>query len=242
MEKIVEVKNLKKAFNGFMAVDDVSFEIGRGEILGLLGPNGAGKTTIIHMLLGLTTPTSGEIRMFGMELGGNRREILSDINFSSSYVSMPLSLTVKENLRVFAILYNVRDREDKIDELLRAFEIHDIRDKLVRKLSSGQVTRLCLVKALLNDPKLLFLDEPTASLDPDIADKTRKLLKRFRDERGLTILYTSHNMKEMEEMSDRIVFLDKGKVMASGRPLDVLRVFEKKSLEEVFIKVARGEG
>lgn len=242
MEKIVEVKNLKKAFNSFMAVDDVSFEIGKGEILGLLGPNGAGKTTIIHILLGLTIPTSGEIRIFDMELAVKRREILNYINFSSSYVSMPMSLTVKENLRIFAMLYGIKNSAGKIEELLHAFEIYDLRDKLVRKLSSGQVTRVCLAKALLNDPKLLLLDEPTASLDPDMADKTRKLLKRFRDERGLTILYTSHNMREMEEMSDRIVFLDKGKVIATGRPEDVVKGFEKKNLEEVFIKVARGEG
>lgn len=242
MEKIVDVKNLKKAFNSFMAVDDVSFEIGKGEILGLLGPNGAGKTTIIHILLGLTIPTSGEIRIFDMELAVKRREILNYINFSSSYVSMPMSLTVKENLRIFAMLYGIKDSAGKIEELLHAFEIYDLRDKLVRKLSSGQVTRVCLAKALLNDPKLLLLDEPTASLDPDMADKTRSLLKRFRDERGLTILYTSHNMREMEEMSDRIVFLDKGKVIATGRPEDVVKGFERKNLEEVFIKVARGEG
>lgn len=242
MEKIVEVKNLKKAFNSFTAVDDVSFEISKGEILGLLGPNGAGKTTIIHMLLGLTVPTAGHISIFGMDLGKNRKEILNDINFSSSYVSMPLSLTVKENLRIFAMLYGIKNREEKIDGLIRAFEIYDIGDKLVRKLSSGQITRLCLAKALLNDPKLLLLDEPTASLDPDIADKTRTLLKRFREEKGLTILYTSHNMKEMEEMSDRIVFLNKGKIIAAGRPEDVVKEFEKESLEEVFIKVARGEG
>lgn len=242
MEKIVEVKSLKKAFNGFMAVDDVSFEIRKGEILGLLGPNGAGKTTIIHILLGLTMPTSGEIRIFDMELSKKRREILNYLNFSSSYVSMPLSLTVRENLRIFAMLYGIKNSKEKIDELLNEFEISDLGDKLVRKLSSGQVTRVCLAKALLNEPKLLLLDEPTASLDPDISDKTRKLLKRFRDERGLTILYTSHNMKEMEDMSDRIVFLDKGKVIAAGTPDDVIKEFKKENLEEVFIEVARGEG
>lgn len=242
MGRIVEVKNLKKAFNGFMAVDDVSFEIGKGEILGLLGPNGAGKTTIIHILLGLTIPTAGEIRIFDLELGKKRREILNYLNFSSSYVSMPLSLTVRENLRIFAMLYGIKNSKEKIDELLKDFEISDLGDKLVRKLSSGQVTRVCLAKALLNEPKLLLLDEPTASLDPDISDKTRRLLKRFRDERGLTILYTSHNMKEMEEMSDRIVFLDRGKVIATGTPDDVVKKFKKENLEEVFIGVARGAG
>lgn len=242
METIVSVKNLKKAFNSFMAVDDVSFEIGKGEILGLLGPNGAGKTTIIHILLGLTIPTSGEIMIFDMDLSKKRREILNYLNFSSSYVSMPLSLTVRENLRIFAMLYGIKNSKDKIDELLKDFEITDLGDKLVRKLSSGQVTRVCLAKALLNEPKLLLLDEPTASLDPDISDKTRRLLKKFRDERGLTILYTSHNMKEMEEMSDRILFLDKGKVIAAGTPEDVVKEFKKENLEEVFIRVARGEG
>lgn len=240
MEKIVEVKNLRKSFNGFAAVSDVSFEIGKGEILGLLGPNGAGKTTIIHILLGLTTPTSGEIRIFDMDLFKKRREILDFVNFSSSYISMPLSLTVKENLMIFAMLYGINNSKERIDELLDDFEIAELGDKLVRKLSSGQVTRVCLAKALLNNPKLLLLDEPTASLDPDIADKTRRLLKRFRDERGLTILYTSHNMQEMEYMSDRLVFLDKGKVIATGTPKDVVRGFEKNSLEEVFIEVARG--
>lgn len=242
MERIVEVKNLRKSFNGFMAVSDVSFEIGKGEILGLLGPNGAGKTTIIHILLGLTTPTSGDIKVFDMDLSKKRREILNFVNFSSSYISMPLSLTVKENLRIFAMLYGIKNSKERIDELLNDFEIIELGDKLVRKLSSGQVTRVCLAKALLNSPKLLLLDEPTASLDPDIADKTRRLLKRFRDERGLTVLYTSHNMPEMEYMSDRLVFLDKGKVLATGAPKDVIKGFDKKTLEEVFIGVARGEG
>lgn len=242
MERIVEVKNLRKSFNGFMAVSDVSFEIGKGEILGLLGPNGAGKTTIIHILLGLTTPTSGDIKVFDMDLSKKRREILNFVNFSSSYISMPLSLTVKENLRIFAMLYGIKNSKERIDELLNDFEITELGDKLVRKLSSGQVTRVCLAKALLNSPKLLLLDEPTASLDPDIADKTRRLLKRFRDERGLTVLYTSHNMPEMEYMSDRLVFLDKGKVLATGAPKDVIKGFDKKTLEEVFIGVARGEG
>lgn len=242
MERIVEVKNLRKSFNGFMAVSDVSFEIGKGEILGLLGPNGAGKTTIIHILLGLTTPTSGDIKVFDMDLSKKRREILNFVNFSSSYISMPLSLTVKENLRIFAMLYGIKSSKERIDELLNDFEITELGDKLVRKLSSGQVTRVCLAKALLNSPKLLLLDEPTSSLDPDIADKTRRLLKRFRDERGLTVLYTSHNMPEMEYMSDRLVFLDKGKVLATGAPKDVIKGFDKKTLEEVFIGVARGEG
>ncbi|TET73344.1 MAG: ABC transporter ATP-binding protein [Candidatus Aminicenantes bacterium] len=240
-EPVVEVNGLTKVFKSFKAVDNVSFDIYPGEILGLLGPNGAGKTTIIHMLLGLTTPASGDINVFGLDLKKNREKIIQDVNFSSSYVSMPNSLTVKENLKVFARLYKVKKKEKRISELLKIFEIEAIEDKLVRHISSGHQTRLNLAKALINNPKILFLDEPTASLDPDIADKTRSLLKSIKKNRNLSILYTSHNMKEMEEMSDRIIFLHKGRIIAEGRPEEIIRDFRRKNLEEVFLKVAREE-
>jgi len=240
-EAVVEVNGLTKVFKSLKAVDQVSFNIYQGEILGLLGPNGAGKTTIIHMLLGLTTPSSGKIKIFGLELEKNRKKIIQDVNFSSSYVSMPHSLTVKESLRVFARLYGVKEREKRIAGLLKSFEIEGIKDRIVRHISSGHQTRLNLAKALINDPKVLFLDEPTASLDPDIADKTRSLLKSIKKERNISILYTSHNMKEMEEMSDRIVFLHRGRIIAEGKPEEVIRSFKRKNLEEVFLKVARGE-
>jgi len=240
-EPVVEVKELTKVFKSFRAVDNVSFEIYPREILGLLGPNGAGKTTIIHMLLGLTTPTKGDINVFGLDLKRHRKKIIQDVNFSSSYVSMPNSLKVKESLKVFARLYGVRNREKRISELLRIFEIEDIKDKIVRNISSGHQTRLNLAKALINDPKILFLDEPTASLDPDIADKTRSLLKMIKKERSISILYTSHNMKEMEEMSDRLIFLHKGKIISEGTPEEVISSFKRKNLEEVFLRVAREE-
>jgi ABC-2 type transport system ATP-binding protein len=240
-EPVVEVNGLTKVFKSFKAVDNVSFDIYPGEILGLLGPNGAGKTTIIHMLLGLTTPASGDINVFGLDLKKNREKIIQDVNFSSSYASMPNSLTVKENLKVFARLYKVKKKEERISELLKIFEIEAIEDKLVRHISSGHQTRLNLAKALINNPKILFLDEPTASLDPDIADKTRSLLKSIKKNRNLSILYTSHNMKEMEEMSDRIIFLHKGRIIAEGRPEEIIRDFRRKNLEEVFLKVAREE-
>jgi len=240
-EPVVEIRGLTKVFKSLRAVDGVSFEIYPGEILGLLGPNGAGKTTIIHMLLGLTTPTSGEIRIFGCDPGKNRERCAQDFNFSSTYVSMPNSLTVKECLKVFARLYKVRKKAVRISEVLKAFEIHDIQNSLIRHLSTGQQTRLNLAKALINNPRILFLDEPTASLDPDIADKTRRLLKTIKKEKNISILYTSHNMKEMEEMSDRIIFLHKGKIIAAGKPDDVIKNFKGKDLEEVFLKVARGE-
>ena len=237
---VVEISHLSKSFNGLLAVNDVSFSIEEGEILGLLGPNGAGKTTLIQMLLGLITPTSGDIKILGLDLNKNREEILSQVNFSSTYVSMPTSLTVYENLKVFARLYGVQEMESRIDHLLDIFEIKRLKQSLTRHLSSGQLTRLSLIKALLNEPKILFLDEPTASLDPDIADKTRTLLRSIRDKSRLTLLYTSHNMKEMEEISDRIIFLNHGKILATGTPSEILRLFEEKNLEDVFLKVARG--
>ncbi|HEY5594010.1 MAG TPA: ABC transporter ATP-binding protein, partial [Nitrospiria bacterium] len=231
---VVEVRKLTKRFERVTAVNEISFEIYQGEILGMLGPNGAGKTTTIQMLLGVTTPTSGQIRILGLDLNRRREEILGQVNFSSSYVSLPQSLTVWENLRVFAQLYHVRNYREKILHLLSVFEISHLQDTVTRKLSTGQLTRVSLAKALLNDPKILFLDEPTASLDPDIADKTRSMLKSIRVQSGLTILYTSHNMREMEEMSDRIVFLNKGRIISTGTPDEIMKRFQGEDLEEVF--------
>ncbi|MBI5826265.1 MAG: ABC transporter ATP-binding protein [Deltaproteobacteria bacterium] len=239
LKKIVEVTGLTKDFNGARAVDGISFEMFEGEMLGLIGPNGAGKSTTLQMLLDLTTPTAGEIRIFGVPLKENREYILGLANFSSSYISLPYSLTVWENLMVFARLYGVKKPKEKILKLLEAFEIADLKDVPTRRLSSGQITRVCLCKSLLNDPKVLFLDEPTASLDPDMADKTRRLLKGFKEDNGTSILYTSHNMREMEELCDRVIFMDRGRVIASGRPEEIKERFHGADLEEVFLKVAR---
>ena len=183
-EHVIEVERLTKRFGEVTAVDDLSFSARRGEILGLLGPNGAGKTTTIQLLLGLTSPTSGRIRLFDLDLHRHRREILKRVNFSSAYISLPFNLSVRENLDVFGRLYGVRDRRRRIAELLELFEIPDVVDSVTGKLSSGQVTRVNLCKAFLNDPEVLFLDEPTASLDPDIAEKVRAALKRVQRERG----------------------------------------------------------
>jgi ABC-2 type transport system ATP-binding protein len=239
MNTVVEAEGLTKRFNGVTAVKGVSFRAYEGEILGIIGPNGAGKTTTLQMLLGLTTPTSGEIRVLGLDLRRHREEILERVNFSSSYISLPFSLTVKENLTVFARLYNVKDAGEKIEGLLRTFEIYDIRDTAVRRLSSGQTTRVCLCKALLNSPRVLFLDEPTASLDPDIAQKTRALLIETCRTSGAAILITSHNMKEMEDMCDRVIFMDNGAIVAEGRPEEIKTAFREGSLERVFLKIAR---
>jgi len=238
-DPIVEVRGLTKRFDDFTAVDGVSFEIHPGEILGLLGPNGAGKTTTIQMLLGLITPTTGSIRMFGLDLARHRETILSQINFSSTYISMPYSLTVEENLRVVAKLYGLTEITRHIDDVVKKLEMEEFRTKVTRKLSSGQMTRLTLAKAILTEPRVLFLDEPTGSLDPDIAHKTRSLLKEVRRSTGLSMLYTSHNMREMEEMSDRIIFLQRGKIIAQGTAKEITARFGQTDLEEVFLKIAR---
>lgn len=238
-QTIVEVRNLTKSFGSFVAVNGISFEIREGEILGVLGPNGAGKTTTIHMLLGLITPTSGSIRMFGAPFERDREAILSRVNFSSTYVSMPQALTVEENLRVVAKLYGLDRISARIDRIIRRLEMDEFRTKITRKLSSGQMTRLSLAKAFLTEPNVLFLDEPTASLDPDIAAKTRALIKEVRRTSALTVMYTSHNMREMEEMSDRIIFLSRGRIIAEGTAEAIKAAVGENDLEEVFLKLAR---
>ena len=239
-DPIVRVQNLTKRFGDFTAVDHVSFEIQRGETVGLLGPNGAGKTTTFQMLLGVITPTHGMIEMFGLDLMKHRETILRQVNFSSTYISMPYSLTVEENLRVTGKLYGTPDVTRRIDDIVKKLEMEDIRHKLTRKLSSGQMTRLTLAKAVMTEPKILFLDEPTASLDPDIAYKIKGFLKEYRETSGLSMLYTSHNMHEMEEMSHRMIFLQQGKIIAQGTTKEVMSQYGERDLERVFLKIARG--
>jgi len=239
-ERVIEVERLTKRFGEVTAVDELSFSARRGEILGLLGPNGAGKTTTIQLLLGLTTPTTGAIRLFGLPLREHRRQILQRVNFSSAYISLPFNLSVRENLDVFGRLYGVRNRRHRIAELLELFEIPEVVDSVTGKLSSGQVTRVNLCKAFLNDPEILFLDEPTASLDPDIAEKVRAALKSVQRERGVTMVYTSHNMREIELVCDRVIFLSHGKLVAQGTPREILERADSESLERVFITIARG--
>jgi ABC-2 type transport system ATP-binding protein len=239
---VLEVERLTKRFDDVVAVDDVTFSARRGEILGLLGPNGAGKTTTIQLLLGLTAPTAGTIRLFGLAIERQRREILQRVNFSSAYISLPYNLSVRENLEVFARLYGVDDRRRRIAGLLELFEIPEVADRVTGKLSSGQLTRLNLCKAFLNDPEILFLDEPTASLDPDIAEKVRSALKAVQREKGVTIVYTSHNMREIELICDRVIFLSHGRVVAQGTPQEILERADAESLEKVFIRIARGGG
>ena len=240
METVVEVQGLAKSFNSHVAVDEVSFKVGRGEIVGLHGPNGAGKTTLIHMLLGLIRPAGGRITIFGLGMPRYRKEILARSNFSSAYVQLPLSLTPRQNLNVFGCLYGVTDVKRRAQELLERFEIAEMADRPTRALSSGQLSRLNLAKALLNDPELLLHDEPTASMDPDIADKTRAALTAIQKERGMTVLYTSHNMREVESMADRVLFVNHGRLVAEGSPKDLMARFDATNLEKVFLRIARG--
>lgn len=238
---ILEADRLVKVFGEFTALGGLSFTVAEGESLGLLGVNGAGKTSAMNLLLGLTTPTSGTVRIFGLDLWKHRIEILRQVNFSSAYTALPSNLLVWQNLLVFAKLYRVPRPKQRIDELLELLDISHLRKSVTGTLSAGESTRVNLAKALLNKPRLLMLDEPTASLDPDIADRVRKLLRHLQQETGLSILYTSHNMRDIEEVCDRLVFLHGGRVLAEGTPDEVKTRFNQTSLEDFFIGVARGE-
>jgi ABC-2 type transport system ATP-binding protein len=221
------------------AVDNISFSVRPGEIIGILGPNGAGKTTTIQMLLGTLTPTSGQIYYFGKKFTGNESEIKKKLNFASGYAELPSRLTVWENLDVYARLYQITEKNQKIEKLLRVFKAWDWRHKQMRQLSAGQKTRILLVKAFLNWPKLILLDEPTASLDPEIAYNIRQFLLYQQKEYKVTILLTSHNMNEVERICDRVIFLEKGKILAADKPSNLLKKSKTKTMEEFFLQVAR---
>jgi ABC-2 type transport system ATP-binding protein len=236
---VIQVASLVKRFGDVVAVDGLTFSVARGEILGLLGPNGAGKTTTLQILLGLTTPTTGSARVLGLDVGRHRYAILQRVNFSSAYVALPPNLTARENLNVFARLYGVRRPREVIDALAERFGVAPLLGRVTGGFSSGQLTRLNLCKALLNDPEVLFLDEPTASLDPEVADRMLQTLRELRAERGVSIVYTSHNMQEVERLCDRVLFLSRGRAVASGTPRELMERAEQASLEDVFIRIAR---
>lgn len=220
---VLEVRDLTKRYGAFLAVDKLSFELRKGTILGLLGPNGAGKTTTIQMLVGITLPDDGQIHYFGQDLHRRREACLQRINFSSSYNMLQNRITVWENLIVYARLYRVREPEDKIKDLGKYFGIIELMGQIFRTLSAGQKTRVNLVKALLNDPEVVLMDEPTASLDPDIADRTLSLIETLREERELSIVYTSHQMDEVTRICDEVIFLDHGHIVARDTPEGLTR-------------------
>ena len=219
---IVEVNHLTKKFGPakarLTAVDDISFSIKEGEIVGLLGPNGAGKTTTIDMLLGIIKPTSGNLDIFGKPFEANRQYILQSMNFSAAYINLPWKMKIWENLYTFGRLYQVENYKEKSEQLMEEFILTDLKNKFMKDLSSGQQARVYLCKAFINDPKLLLLDEPTAFMDPDIADTLRKLIIQKVKEKNTTVIFTSHNMAEVTELCDRVIFLNKGKIVAEDTP------------------------
>jgi ABC-2 type transport system ATP-binding protein len=234
-ETVLEVSGLVKHYGEFAAVDNIGFSINKGEIVGLLGPNGAGKSTTIHMLLGLLTPTAGRISYFGMDFTGKRQEILSRINYLSAFNTLQEKITVEQNLQVFATAYNVKRPAQKIDELLEYFGVAQLKKERYGDISAGQRTRVNLAKAFLNDPEIVLMDEPTASLDPDIVDKVLGMIEHLKAQRKLTILYTSHNMHDVERICDRVIFLAHGKIVRQAAPKDL------PSLHKLFLQIARGE-
>jgi ABC-2 type transport system ATP-binding protein len=236
----IAVERLVKIYQRGVAVDGISFTLPVGSLTGLLGGNGAGKTTTIAMIMGLLTPTSGTVRVFGAEMPGQRYRVLHRMNFESPYIEMPMRLTVRQNLSVFGRLYGVDGLANRIATLADELGLTDLLDRPSGKLSSGQRTRVSLAKALINRPEILLLDEPTASLDPDTADWVRAVLQRYRAERGGTILLASHNMHEVERLCERVIIMKRGRIEDDGTPARLLAQYGRHTLEEVFLDVARG--
>ncbi len=236
----IEVEHLVKVYKTTRAVDDVSFRIARGSITGLLGGNGAGKTTTIAMIMGLVLPTSGSVQVLGASMPGQSAEVLGRMNFESPYVDMPMRLTVRQNLTVFGRLYAVRNLRERIEALAADLNLSELLDRPNGKLSSGQKTRVALAKALINQPELLLLDEPTASLDPDTADWVRQHLISYRKANNATILLASHNMLEVERLCDRVIIMKRGCIVDDDSPDSIMLRYNRATLEEVFLDVARG--
>ena len=239
MEKLVEVKNLKKKYGLNEAVKNISFNIHKNEILGLLGPNGCGKTTTIGMLLGLLKPSNGEILIEGKKIEENRTETLQKINFISPYIELPKKLTVKQNLIVYCKLYNVLEVKNRIEYLAEKLRLEKLLNRVTGELSSGQKNRVSLAKALINNPKVLFLDEPTASLDTEVGDFIRSFLENYKKENKISILLASHNMNEVTRLCKTVLMMKDGTIIDKGYPNDLIKKHGRKNLEEVFLKLSR---
>ncbi|MCZ6524234.1 MAG: ABC transporter ATP-binding protein [Alphaproteobacteria bacterium] len=235
----IQVENLSKRFQSLLAVDAISFEVPAGSVTALLGGNGAGKTTTLSMLLGLLIPTSGRVTVLGIDMARQRHRALQSMNFTSPYVDLPRRLTVAENLRVYAHLYGLDRIEARLDALARSFDLDDLMDRTVGTLSAGQKTRVSLAKALVNDPLVLLLDEPTASLDPDTADWVRRTLLDYQRRSGATFLLASHNMTEVERLCDDVLMMREGRLVDRGAPGELIARYGRTTLEEVFLDIAR---
>ena len=237
--KRIEVKNLKKQFNTIEAVKGINFHINQSETLALLGPNGCGKTTTIGMLLGLITPTSGNIFINEQELNYKDHQFLNMMNFASPYVELPKKLTVLENLKVYGRMYLIKNLKDKIDQLIEDLNLKSFLNKRTGELSSGQKNRVSLAKSLINDPKILLLDEPTASLDPDTGDYVRSYLEKYKQENDISILLASHNMDEVTRLSDDVLMMKEGQIIDHGKAKELIDKHGRENLEQVFLKLVR---
>ncbi len=238
----IAVDRLVKLYKTVTAVDGISFSIEAGSCTALLGGNGAGKTTTISTIMGLVEPTAGVVTVLGAAMPRQRHRVLHRMNFESPYVNMPMRLTVRQNMNVFGMLYGCADVAGRIRSLADEFDMHAFLDRETGKLSSGQKTRVALAKSLINEPEILLLDEPTASLDPDTADWVRGRLERYRQERGATVLLASHNMNEVERLCDRVIMLKTGRIEDDDTPARLIARYGRSNLEEVFLDIARGTG
>ena len=236
----INVKSLSKKFNNYVAVNNINFTLGKNKTLGLLGPNGCGKTTSIGMMLGLITPSSGEVLINGQNVNNvNRDDLLSKMNFASPYIELPKKLTVRQNLEVYGRLYGVKNLKNRISEISEDLDLNNFLDKKTGELSSGQKNRVSLAKSLINKPEILFLDEPTASLDPDIGDFVRNYIEAYKSKNNITILLASHNMKEVERLCDTVIMMKKGKIVDQGTCKDLINKHGRDNLEDTFLKIAR---
>ena len=235
----IEINNLTKKYRNILAVKNINFKINKGSIIGLLGPNGCGKSTTLGMMLGLIKPTLGTVFINGQNIENNRTKLLAKMNFISPYIELPKKLTVEENLKVYGRLYGVKNLKSKLFELMEKLNLTELKTRKTGELSSGQKNRVSLAKALVNDPEILLLDEPTASLDPDVADYIRTFIENFASEKGTTILLASHNMSEVERLCHEVMMMKNGEIIDKGKSSDLINKHGRKNLEEVFLKIAR---
>jgi ABC-2 type transport system ATP-binding protein len=235
----IEINNLSKQYKRVFAVKNINFKINKGKTIGLLGPNGCGKSTTIGMMLGLIKPTSGAVLINGKNIENNRTNLLEKINFISPYIELPKKLTIQENLEIYGRLYGVKNLKNKILELMEMLNLTEFRKRKTGELSSGQKNRVSLAKALVNDPEILLLDEPTASLDPDVGDYVRGVIENFSSKNNATILLASHNMNEVERLCDEVMMMKNGEIIDQGKSVDLISKHGRKNLEEVFLKIVR---